>query len=269
MVGLKPTVGLLSRTGIVPISSTLDTPGPMTKNITDNWIFLLAMLGRDTADAKSFEFDKNKLADIKDDLKEKRLGVFTSLLQDSVYQANINTIKEAGGELVELTPPPANLSGFLTLLNIDMKNDLPQYLKDHTDSQITVGSVKDIIDFNLKDTLLSAPYGQGRFEGIVADTTTMEQLQVIKENLMTGTREYFKALESESLDAILSINNYHAAYSAVAEYPNLTVPMGYKKSGEPISLTFIGLPKTEGKLLQLGYAFEQLTKHRKLPDNYK
>ena len=66
--------------------------------------------------------------------------------------------------------------------------------------------------------------------------------------------EYFEALDKENLDAILSINNYHSAYSAVAEYPNITVPMGYKKSGEPISLTFIVKPKEESKLLILGNA---------------
>ena len=86
---------------------------------------------------------------------------------------------------------------------------------------------------------------------------------------MKNAHTFFGAFETHDLDAILSINNYHAAYSAVAEYPNLTVPMGYKKTGEPLNLTFIGLPKTEGKLYILGYAFEQLTKYRKLPLNYQ
>ena len=86
---------------------------------------------------------------------------------------------------------------------------------------------------------------------------------------MSNARNYFDEHTSKNLDAMLSKNKYHAAYSAVAEYPNLTVPMGYKTSGEPISLTFIGLPKSEGKLLVLGYAFEQLTQHRKSPANYE
>ena len=76
-------------------------------------------------------------------------------------------------------------------------------------------------------------------------------------------------MEAHNLDAILSINNYHAGYAAVAKYPCLTVPMGYKKTGEPISLTFIAKPYQEQKLLQLGYAFEKLTKVRKLPKDYK
>ena len=269
VVGLKPTVGLLSRTGIVPISSTLDTPGPMTKSVMDSWIFINAMYGFDKQDSKSYNYVDKNYGSFKDDLKGKRFGIIKSYLQDSVFNANINIIKENGAEIVEITPAQVGLPEFLTLLNIDMKHDLPQYLKNHTDKNVTVSSVQDVINYNLQDSILRAPYGQQLFDGIVADTTTVAQLQEIKKTLMANARNYFEALDKENLDAILSINNYHSAYSAVAEYPNITVPMGYKKSGEPISLTFIVKPKEESKLLILGNAFEQLTKHRKLPENYK
>lgn len=269
VVGLKPTIGMLSRTGIVPISSTLDTPGPMTKNVIDNALLLGAMAGYDVADKKSYQMKGKLNMDFAETVDGKRFGVFKSLLQDSVYNANIEKIKEAGGDIVELTPTQVGLPGFLTLLNIDMKYDLPEYLKNHTDKNVSITSVQDVINFNKKDSLLRAPYGQQLFEGIVADTTTLVQLQAIKKTLMENARTYFKPMDSENLDAILSINNYHSAYSAVAEYPNLTVPMGYKKSGEPISLTFIGLPKKEGELYILGAAFEKLTKHRKLPTDYE
>ena len=269
VVGLKPTIGLLSRTGIVPISGTLDTPGPMSKSVTDSWIFLNAMLGKDNKDPKSFEMPDKDFGDMEDGFKGKKIGVLTYLLQDSIYNSNVNKIKEAGATIVEVNPPRVGLPGFLTLLNIDMKYDLPHYLKSDADKNVTVTSVKDVIDFNVKDSILRAPYGQQLFEGIVKDTTSKKQLESIKVTLKENGRSYFNALKEENLDAILSINNYHSAYSAVAEYPNLTVPMGYKESGEPISLTFVGLPKTEGKLLILGYAFEQLTKVRKLPENYQ
>jgi len=269
VVGLKPTIGLLSRTGIVPISGTLDTPGPMTKSVTDSWIFLNAMLGEDNKDPKSFEMPDKDFGDMEDGFKGKRIGVLTYLFQDSIYNSNVNKIKEAGVTIVEVNPPRVGLPGFLTLLNIDMKYDLPHYLKSDADKNVTVTSVKDVIDFNIKDSILRAPYGQQLFEGIVKDTTSKKQLESIKVTLKENGRSYFNALKEENLDAILSINNYHSAYSAVAEYPNLTVPMGYKESGEPVSLTFVGLPKTEGKLLILGYAFEQLTKVRKLPENYQ
>ena len=270
VVGLKPTIGVFSRTGIVPISSTLDTPGPMTKNIIDNAIFMNAMRGFDQTDAASKELAVDYFKNgFKQKLKGRRLGVIKSLLTDSIYAATVGKLKRAGAELIEITPPEVPLTGFLTLLNIDMKNDLPKYLAADADKRIEVTSVKDIVAFNLKDSLLRAPYGQQLFEGIVEDTTTLAALEIIKTNLTNSGRKYFQALKDDDLEAILSINNYHSGFAAVANYPTLTVPMGYKNSGEPISLTFIGTPLSERKLLEIGYAFEQLTKVRKMPKNYQ
>ena len=269
VVGLKPTIGVFSRTGIVPISSTLDTPGPMTKNIIDNAIFMNAMRGFDQTDAASKELAVDYFKNgFKQKLKGRRLGVIKSLLTDSIYAATVGKLKRAGAELIEITPPEVPLNGFLTLLNIDMKNDLPKYLAADADKRIEVTSVKDIVAFNLKDSLLRAPYGQQLFEGIVEDKTTLAALEIIKTNLTNSGRKYFQALKDDDLEAILSINNYHSGFAAVANYPTLTVPMGYKNSGEPISLTFIGTPLSERKLLEIGYAFEQLTKVRKIPKNY-
>ena len=270
VVGLKPTIGVLGRTGIVPISSTLDTPGPMTKNIIDNAIFMNAMRGYDQTDAASKELAVDYFKNgFKQKLKGRRLGVIKSLLTDSIYSATVGKLRRAGAELIEITPPEVALNGFLTLLNIDMKNDLPKYLAADADEQIAVTSVKDVIAFNLKDSLLRAPYGQQLFEGIVEDTTTLAKLEIIKTNLTNSGRKYFQALKNDNLEAILSINNYHSGFAAVANHPTLTVPMGYKNSGEPISLTFIGTPLSERILLEIGYAFEQLTKVRKMPKNYQ
>jgi len=270
VVGLKPTIGVLGRTGIVPISSTLDTPGPMTKNIIDNAICMNAMRGFDQTDAASKELAVDYFKNgFKQKLKGRRLGVIKSLLTDSIYSATVGKLRRAGAELIEITPPEVALNGFLTLLNIDMKNDLPKYLAADADKQIAVTSVKDVIAFNLKDSLLRAPYGQQLFEGIVEDTTTLAKLEIIKTNLTNSGRKYFQALKNDNLEAILSINNYHSGFAAVANHPTLTVPMGYKNSGEPISLTFIGTPLSERILLEIGYAFEQLTKVRKMPKNYQ
>lgn len=272
VVGLKPTIGLLSRTGIVPISSTLDTPGPMTKSVVDNAIFLAAMTGEDSEDSITKNNDKNinYLKDLtKSKLKGKRFGVIKRLLSDSIYSIAVNKIKEAGGEIIEFDPPQINLNGFRTLLSVDMKNDLPNYFENYADSTISITSVKDVIKLNLQDSLKRAPYGQQLFDGIVSDTTSVIAFQKIKQQLHENGVTYFKTpMDSLNLDAILSINNYHAGFAAVAKYPCLTVPMGYQNSGEPISLTFITSSFQEQKLLQLGYAFEQLTKVRKLPEGY-
>ncbi|NAS29760.1 amidase [Flavobacteriaceae bacterium R38] len=270
VVGLKPTIGLLSRTGIVPISSTLDTPGPMTKNVIDNAIFLQAMIGKDEADDASVASDKNYLENLKNSsLEGKRLGVIKPLLQDSIYSLTIEKLKGLGAEIIEFDPPEVAMNGFLTLLNIDMKNDLPKYLEAHASENIKVRTVKDVVDYNLSDTLIRVPYGQQLFDGIVVDPTTDEEFEAVKKGLNETGKTFFDVpMDAHQLDAVLSINNFHAGFAAVAKYPCLTVPMGYQSNGQPISLTFIGKPFTEDVLLKLGYAYEQGNKIRKAPKNY-
>lgn len=274
VVGLKPTIGLLSRTGIVPISSTLDTPGPMTKNVTDNAILLDAMLGKDENDSKSISAEPGILSawTNPEPLQNIRLGVISNLLeQDSIYAANVEALRSAGAQIVEIDPPSIPLEGFLTLLNLDMKQDLPAYLRSEVKNKdgVKVSSVEDVVEFNLKDSLVRIPYGQARFVDILADTTSAEQFEKVKTNLKESGRAFFEFLEEKQLDAMLSINNYHAGYAAVAEYPALTVPMGYKTNGEPESLTFIGQPLSEALLLRIGKAFEDVTRTRKIPENYQ
>jgi amidase len=276
VVGLKPTIGLLSRSGIVPISSTLDTPGPMTRNTTDNAILLDAMMGQDPGDKSSVSKDYGE-AWYKDlssaEIKGKRFGAFSNLIErDSIYGLTLEKLKDAGAEVFVIDPPNQPLDGFISILNLDMKADLPEYIArnvQNTDA-IRVRTVQDIIDYNLQDTLLRIPYGQGRFQAIVSDTVTMEGLNNIKETLEASTRAFFdEAIDTHQLDAILSINNYHAGYAAVAKYPALTVPMGYKANGEPISLTFIGKQFQEASLLRSGAAFEKLTRIRRAPEAYR
>jgi amidase len=270
VVGLKPTIGVLSRTGIVPISSTLDTPGPMTKNVIDNAIFINAMRGYDKNDFASKKIAQDYFQNgFSQNLKDRRLGVLKPLLSDSIYAVTVEKLKKEGVEIVEITPSEISFDGFITLLNIDMKYDLPKYLSEFAAKNITVKSVKEVVLFNLKDSVLRAPYGQQLFDGIIKDKTNLKELEVIKNRLSTESKKYLQALKTENLDAILSINNYHSGIAAVAKYPTLTVPMGYKKSGEPMSLTFIGTPFSERKLLEIGHAFEQLTKVRKMPKNYQ
>ena len=98
------------------------------------------------------------------------------------------------------------------------------------------------------------------------------KLSIKPENIIIDPngKIFFDApMQKFNLDAVLSINNYHAGYAAVAKYPCVTVPMGYKNDREPINLTFISKPFSEQKLLRLAYAFEQLTKTRNRPENYK
>lgn len=271
VVGLKPTIGLLSRSGIIPISGTLDTPGPMTKSVIDNAILLNALTGKDVEDAKSVEGGKNYLKGLSSDgLKGKRIGVMKSLLSDSLYKSAVQQMRNEGAVIVEFDAPEVSLDNFLTLLSADMKKDLPAYFNKYAGKDVTFKNVEAITKYNLKDSLLRAPYGQQLFDSIVADTTSPEELERISAQLEKNGRKFFdEPMQKHNLDAVASINNYHAAYAAVAKYPALAVPAGLEKTGEPKSITFIAKPFEEEKLLQIGYGFEQQTNLRAAPKNYK
>lgn len=273
VVGFKPTVGLLSREGIVPISSTLDTAGPITKNVTDNAIVLDAMLGYDKADLKSIKTDSTNGYYFqnynKKDLKGKRLGAYKRLLKDSLYTNALTVLKAQGATIIEIEEPEIELPNFLRLLNLDMKNDLPEYLKKYANPNLNLSSVSDIIKYNNQDSLLRAPYGQSLFKGVVEDKATNTAFTKIKRTLKFNGRSYFlQPIKKHNLDGFVSINNYHAGYAAVAEYPVITVPMGYSKNGEPKGLTFITKPQKELDLLNWTYAYEQASKARIAPKQY-
>lgn len=269
VVGLKPTVGLLSRSGIVPISSTLDTPGPMTKSIIDNAILLSAMSGEDNEDSATKDNPKNinywgNLK--KGDLSGMRFGVLKNFLEDSLYKVTTEKLTALGAIIIELNPERLNLEGFGNLLNADMKIDLPNYLSSFGSEQVKFRSVAEIVEFNKQDTINRIPYGQGRFEEILALNLSEQELIDLRAKLNDLGVNYFeKPMQEFQLDAVLSIDNWSAGYAAAAKYPCLAVPMGYKESGEPTNLTFIARPFEEEKLLIMGYAFEQATKLRKSP----
>jgi amidase len=273
-VGLKPTIGLLSRTGIVPISSTLDTPGPITKNVMDNAIVLDAMFGYDENDFKSIDALLQNGFYFKDlpnsSLKNKRFGAFKRLMEDPLYVNAISVLKSQGAEVIEIDEEDIDLPDFLRLLNLDMKKDLLGYLKNYSGESIQVSSVSDVIEFNKKDSIYTMPYGQELLEGIVADLGTNEDLESIKHILHTNGKAYFdKPMKANQLNGILSINNYHAGFAAVAEYPAVTVPMGYSDNGAPKGLTFIATRLQEKVLLEWAYIYEQASKMRIMPEDYK
>ena len=270
-VGLKPTIGTVSRSGIVPISSTLDTAGPISKYIIDNILLYNAIIGFDSNDFKSKKTSKIDLDFVqKSSLEGRRFGVFKDLLTDSLYSRAIEVLKSQGADIVTIQPEAQDLPEFLRLLNLDMKVDLPLYFKWHSNFNESYKGVQSIIEFNNLDSLSRAPYGQKLFHGIVADSASAEAFEVIKSTLKSNGRAYFDSVISEHhLDGVLSINNYHAGYAAVAEYPALTIPMGLTNDGEPKALTFISTPFKEAYLYAWGYAFEQAAQQRPVPSLYQ
>jgi amidase len=272
-VGFKPTIGLVSRSGIIPISSTLDTAGPITKNVMDNAILLDAIFGEDKSDSKSinaiwesgFYYKNLKGAS----LEGKRFGAPKRLLEDALYTNALKVLKLQGAEIVEIDEEELKLPNFVRLLNLDMKKDLPVYMESYANKDITLRTVSDVMAFNLKDSMKTMPYGQNLFKGIVEDKGDATYLEGIKNTLKTNGLHYFNTpMKAHDLDGFLSINNYHAAFAAVAEYPALTVPMGYTSEGVPKGLTFIGKRLQEKFILEWAYAYEQASKARISPKDY-
>ena len=276
VVGLKPTIGLLSRGGIVPISSTLDTPGPMTRTVVDNAILLQAMIGLDADDAKAVSLQAEnqdyisalKSLDAETFLSEKRLGYYKGY-EDTLYIQAVQALKEAGATLVELERPEINLPQFVRVLNLDMKKDLPDYIAKYGAKSLSVKDLNDITAYNKKDSLVRMPYGQKLLYGVLADSASTEEFTAIKDTLEGNGRLFFdEPMQANDLDAVLSINNYMAGYAAVAKYPAITVPMGYQDNNRPMGLTFIAPTLSEAQLLELAYAYEQISKKRKTPVDF-
>ena len=274
LVGLKPTIGVLSRGGIVPISSYLDTPGPITKNVTDNAILFSAMSGRDNEDPASVA-NKNTPSRAYQEievvsLKGKRFGAIKSLMEDSLYVKALEDLKTAGAEIVEFEAEEIDLPNFTRFLNIEMKRDLPVYFKKYGNKDLKLKGVNDVVRFNKQDSTVRSPYGQKLFDGIVADSATSEEFEAIQDTLTRNGKQFFEVpMQEHNLDGVLSINNYHAGYAAVAKYPAITVPMGYTDSNAPEGLTFVARPYQEANLYSWALAYEKASKKRVSPLNYK
>lgn len=274
LVGLKPSVGLLSRTGIVPISGTLDTPGPMARNVVDAAILLDAMSGYDPSDKKTslVTHELGWYGNIDHDtLAGKTFGVFRDLLEsDSLYSTTVNAIAASGAKIVPIDPLKIAMDGFLSILNVDMNRDLPAYLKAYANSlEGGPNLVTDIIAYNMADSLIRIPYGQERLRGVVGDTMTPGHMQRMNLALEKAARQKLNSVMLKNkLDAFLSVNNRHAAVVAIAKYPALGIPMGLRENGEPANITFIVKRFEEEKLIGLARAFENEFPLRKPPSDY-
>jgi len=235
-----------------------------------------AMLGYDVLDIAAFNVNWGEdwyLKPSNNTIRGLRLGVFESLLEaDTLYRQTVENLKTAGAVIIEFKAPEVDSEGFLTLLNLDMKEDLPEYLNTQLldTNAVSVRSVADVVAFNREDPDLRIPYGQKLLEGILEDKTSEEEFQKLRKRLMDeGSRFFDEPWEAHQLDGILSINNRHAGFAATARNPALTVPMGYRESGEPVGLTIIVRGFQLPLAFQIAYAFEALQPARKGPEGYE
>jgi len=270
LVGMKPTIGNVSRAGIVPISSTLDTAGPMTKFVIDNILIYNAINDFDPLDDYSVENYDIRLEEVVDSkLEEYTIGYYKSFYErDSLYKNAIDFLTENGVELQVIDAPQIRLEGFAKILDEDMRYDLRSYLFFYGSKNLKVEDISSIIKHNEMDSIERAPYGQGIFKKIIQDTMSINDFEDLKFELMNKGNEFFDIpMDKYNLDAVLSINNYHAGYAAMAHNPCLTVPMKLRKNNEPAGLTIIAKSFQEQKLYEIGYFFEKNYMGRIPPKN--
>lgn len=271
VVGLKPTTGLLSRSGIVPISSSLDTPGPIARSVVDAVILFNSMSGYDQDDlAMPLRSADVTLQAGGGSLAGRRLGYFAALGDNPDYLAIVELLRQAGAELVEIAARESTLQGFSEFLGGEMKRDLAHYLRSTADADILLASVDAIADFNRINLESRAPYGQGRFEAMEQMTVSDGELQAVREALRaTALSTLESPMQALALDAIVSMNNFHAGVAAAANYPALTVPMGLRENGEPFGVTLLAPGFSEQLLVELALGIEALGARRVLPADYQ
>ncbi|HEY6931132.1 MAG TPA: amidase [Thermoanaerobaculia bacterium] len=297
LVGIKPTLGLVSRNGVIPIAHSQDTAGPMTRTVADAAALLTALAGQDSADSATLASagksapDYTKFLDPKG-LAGARLGITRkghfgqSPAADRIVEAAIEEMKRLGAVIVD----PADIEtagGFerneFEVLLYEFKADLNSYLAALPPSS-RPRTLKDLIDFNERNRDREMPFfGQEIF--VMAEKKGPLTEKAYKKALEAGLRlarknGIDKTMDKNKLDALVAptsgpptlidlVNgdygvNGSSTIPAVAGYPHITVPAGFDH-GLPVGISFFGRAWSEPTLIKIAYAFEQATKHRRPP----
>jgi amidase len=300
LVGIKPTVGLTSRAGVIPISHSQDTVGPMARTVADAAAVLGAIAGPDPRDPMTADSEGNYVTDYTQYLDSNglvgaRIGVPRtggywgySAEADAICEAAIQALRELGAEIVD----PANIPtadeiamspAEFNVLLYEFQPDLNAYLAT-CPPEVTSRTLADLIEFNRAHADVEMPYfGQELFEiaaamGPLTDPAYIASLE--ESHRLSRTEGIDAVMDELGLDALIAptgspswpidlINGDHfmgasSSPAAMAGYPLVTVPAGYSW-GLPVGLTFMGRAWSEGTLIKLAYAFEQGTKHRYAP----
>ena len=296
IVGIKPTVGLVSRTGIIPISHSQDGAGPMCRTVRDAAIVLGALTGIDVEDSATSESRERSYTDYTqflkgDGLRGARIGVVRKTFGfheavDKIMEDALDAMKKQGAILVD--PAPIETAGkfgeseFMVLL-YELKADLNAYLA-RLGPNAPVKTLQDIIEFNDRNREKEMPFfGQDTFLKAQekGPLTTQEYLDALAKNHQLARKEGIDAtMDKNNLDALIgptggpawlidhvdgdSFGGGSSGPAAVAGYPNITVPAGFV-FGLPVGISFFGRAWSEPVLIRLAYAFEQTTKVRQAP----
>lgn len=297
VVGFKPTVGLVSRTHIVPISHSQDTAGPMATTVADAARVLTVIAGSDPLDPATAEADARKVdyaaALDADSLRGARIGVMRFLLPSyseetrTAFETSLQAMRDAGAEIVDIAEAPADfrrIGGWeLTVLLTELKHDLNAYLASTDPAQVRTRTLADVIAFNAAEPRETVLFGQDLFEraeatGGLDDPAYVEaranslraagpegidrmmaEHRVVALVAPTTSRAWTNDREDED-----DMQGSASRLAAVAGYPHLTVPMGFDR-GMPVGISFIAGRWEDAKVLSLGHAFERRTLARRPP----
>ncbi|HVM89805.1 MAG TPA: amidase [Puia sp.] len=296
LVGIKPTVGLWSRTGIIPISATQDTAGPMARTVRDAAILLGMLAGPDPNDTATKASDGKYFKDYTqflqaDGLKGKKIGIEKSHLKGherivASYQQAIDVMKKCGAIIVEVDLlkkisdiGDAGRNEFLVLL-YEFKDGVNKYLPT---ANSKMKSLEDIIAFNKENEAKTMPYFKQEtlVDSQSKGSLDSEEYKDALAKTMLSRNIINNLIEGDNLDALCGVTNgpaccidlingdYDTGYSlstpaAIAGFPHITVPMGFVQE-LPVGISFFGKAYTEPQLLSIAFAYEQATKIRKPP----
>ena len=270
LVGLKPTTGSISRTGVVPISASLDTAGPMTRSVADLVILFNAMAGYDAADtAMPLISADMQLVYREVSLVGKRLGAQVRYADNEFYQNALMLLSANEASIVEVSFEAQRQPQFGEFLGVEMKRDLARYLEQHAADEVLIDSIASLKLFNEQDMNLRAPYGQAEIDMMDELNYSGVEIEELRAELQDNARFQLDSIfEDLNIEVLISVNNQQASIAALANYPALTIPMGYEDDGRPIGITFIAPPFQEQLLIDVGVQFEQLIEARRTPADY-
>ena len=270
LVGLKPTTGSLSRSGVVPISSTLDTVGPMGRSVADVVTLFNAMVGFDGEDrAMPRISDDLQLSIMETPIDNRRLGVLPVYSDNMQYQNALRLFTQHGFDLQEVDFQNERHPRFSEFLGAEMKRDLAIYLDKNASAEVAIDSISALQEFNLLDLEMRAPYGQALVDLMVDLDLSQTEKESLQTNLTAWGRTYLDRLFTESgIEILLGVNNHQASIAALANYPALTIPMGYEEDGRPVGLTLIAPSFQEQLLVDVGLNIEKILGARRAPTNY-
>jgi amidase len=265
IVGLKPTLGLWSSKRIIPIAKSFDTAGPLTRSVED--AALLNYFLSDITDLNDADFESNFKTESN---KRFKLGLIDNPIIHSYYRNEDEALLDKAvkdledlGFIVDriIIDEKAFEVDIDNPLEYEFKKCVSNYLKETVSGKNKISSLKDIWKYNEKDLISRAPYGQdliknSAFTGI----TKKECKKIIKRDRRICQNAIDQQLKE--YDGLISLSNHFSLVYAYAGYPALTVPAGFRSTGEPVGLTFVGGECEEDKLITMGYIYEQGTKYR-------